>query len=267
MAPRHLGGRDHDVVADLPAERDALVGHLVFAPIHQRDQPASGGPGGLLRGRRRRLHLLGEAGGRDALCTATLGVVTIAELLATDLDLVAVEERARFGAKLHAVHEHDGVRATPDDHAGPVRRNPDKRPRRRVIPGQAKRGAIERPDRLVGGRERDPFVAELEVRHPGRKLPPAPEGWQAEIPTHRPPISGRYLSLVKDRIRIRGARQHNLSGFDLEIPRRAITVITGPSGSGKSSLAFDTIYAEGQRRYVESLSAYARQFQIGRAHV
>src|SRR5688500_16738950 len=59
---------------------------------------------------------------------------------------------------------------------------------------------------------------------------------------------------------IRGARQHNLKGFDLEIPRRTFTVVTGPSGSGKSSLAFDTIYAEGQRRYVESLSAYARQF-------
>jgi len=65
---------------------------------------------------------------------------------------------------------------------------------------------------------------------------------------------------MKDRIVVRGARQHNLKGFDLELPRRAFTVITGPSGSGKSSLAFDTIYAEGQRRYVESLSAYARQF-------
>jgi excinuclease ABC subunit A len=65
---------------------------------------------------------------------------------------------------------------------------------------------------------------------------------------------------MKDSIIVRGARQHNLKGFDLEIPRRAFTVITGPSGSGKSSLAFDTIYAEGQRRYVESLSAYARQF-------
>ncbi|HSC32532.1 MAG TPA: excinuclease ABC subunit UvrA [Gemmatimonadaceae bacterium] len=65
---------------------------------------------------------------------------------------------------------------------------------------------------------------------------------------------------MKSHITIRGARQHNLKGFDLEIPRRAITVVTGPSGSGKSSLAFDTIYAEGQRRYVESLSAYARQF-------
>jgi excinuclease ABC subunit A len=65
---------------------------------------------------------------------------------------------------------------------------------------------------------------------------------------------------MKDRIIVRGARQHNLKNFDLEIPRRTFTVITGPSGSGKSSLAFDTIYAEGQRRYVESLSAYARQF-------
>jgi excinuclease ABC subunit A len=65
---------------------------------------------------------------------------------------------------------------------------------------------------------------------------------------------------MKDKIVVRGARQHNLKNLDLEIPRRALTVITGPSGSGKSSLAFDTIYAEGQRRYVESLSAYARQF-------
>ncbi|PKQ20663.1 MAG: excinuclease ABC subunit UvrA [Actinobacteria bacterium HGW-Actinobacteria-6] len=63
-----------------------------------------------------------------------------------------------------------------------------------------------------------------------------------------------------DRILIRGAREHNLKGFDLELPRDQLVVITGLSGSGKSSLAFDTIYAEGQRRYVESLSAYARQF-------
>src|SRR6266436_975686 len=62
------------------------------------------------------------------------------------------------------------------------------------------------------------------------------------------------------KIVIRGARQHNLKNIDLEIPRNTLTVITGLSGSGKSSLAFDTIYAEGQRRYVETLSAYARQF-------
>src|ERR671933_2916243 len=59
---------------------------------------------------------------------------------------------------------------------------------------------------------------------------------------------------------VRGAREHNLRNIDVTIPRDRLTVITGLSGSGKSSLAFDTIYAEGQRRYVESLSAYARQF-------
>src|SRR5438876_3576191 len=63
-----------------------------------------------------------------------------------------------------------------------------------------------------------------------------------------------------NRIVISGARAHNLKGIDLELPRDSLIVITGLSGSGKSSLAFDTIYAEGQRRYVESLSAYARQF-------
>src|SRR5258705_291579 len=61
-------------------------------------------------------------------------------------------------------------------------------------------------------------------------------------------------------IRVRGAREHNLKNIDVELPRDRLVVITGLSGSGKSSLAFDTVYAEGQRRYVESLSAYARQF-------
>src|SRR5687767_2094046 len=63
-----------------------------------------------------------------------------------------------------------------------------------------------------------------------------------------------------DSIIVRGAREHNLKNIDVTIPREKLVVITGVSGSGKSSLAFDTIYAEGQRRYVESLSAYARQF-------
>ncbi len=71
--------------------------------------------------------------------------------------------------------------------------------------------------------------------------------------THPDDEPGRWL-------RIRGARQHNLRGFDLDLPRGELTVIAGVSGSGKSSLAFDTLYAEGQRRYVESVSAYAKQF-------
>src|SRR6476660_5521856 len=62
------------------------------------------------------------------------------------------------------------------------------------------------------------------------------------------------------KISVRGARQHNLKNISVEIPRNTLTVVTGLSGSGKSSLAFDTIYAEGQRRYVETLSPYARQF-------
>ena len=66
--------------------------------------------------------------------------------------------------------------------------------------------------------------------------------------------------MAKDKIIIKGAREHNLQGIDVEIPRDKLVVLTGVSGSGKSSLAFDTLYAEGQRRYVESLSAYARQF-------
>ncbi|MBL8744845.1 MAG: excinuclease ABC subunit UvrA, partial [Phycisphaerae bacterium] len=61
-------------------------------------------------------------------------------------------------------------------------------------------------------------------------------------------------------MRVRGAREHNLKGLDVDIPRDCLVVITGLSGSGKSSLAFDTIFAEGQRKYMESLSAYARQF-------
>ena len=65
---------------------------------------------------------------------------------------------------------------------------------------------------------------------------------------------------MKEELRIQGAREHNLKNVDLTLPRNKLIVFTGLSGSGKSSLAFDTIYAEGQRRYVESLSSYARQF-------
>src|SRR5215467_7428005 len=66
--------------------------------------------------------------------------------------------------------------------------------------------------------------------------------------------------MPSDELVIHGAREHNLKNIDVRLPRDKLVVITGLSGSGKSSLAFDTIYAEGQRRYVESLSAYARQF-------
>ena len=70
----------------------------------------------------------------------------------------------------------------------------------------------------------------------------------------------RSLIHKEDCIRIMGAREHNLKNIDVTIPRNELVVLTGLSGSGKSSLAFDTIYAEGQRRYMESLSSYARQF-------
>ena len=78
--------------------------------------------------------------------------------------------------------------------------------------------------------------------------------------------------MANDKIVIKGAREHNLKNIDLTLPREKFIVMTGLSGSGKSSLAFDTIYADGQRRYVESLSSYARMFlgrmdKIGRAHV
>src|SRR5512137_270986 len=68
------------------------------------------------------------------------------------------------------------------------------------------------------------------------------------------------MKMYQDKLVIRGAQQHNLKGVNLTLPRNKLIVITGVSGSGKSSLAFDTLYAEGQRRYVESLSSYARQF-------
>ncbi|MBI3580377.1 MAG: hypothetical protein HY089_13310, partial [Ignavibacteriales bacterium] len=76
--------------------------------------------------------------------------------------------------------------------------------------------------------------------------------------TPSPTNSGSGKKLTK--IIVRGARVHNLKNISLELPRNKLIVVTGVSGSGKSSLAFDTIYAEGQRRYVESLSSYARQF-------
>src|SRR5207249_268837 len=70
----------------------------------------------------------------------------------------------------------------------------------------------------------------------------------------------RVMRHPPERVVLRNVRQHNLKGITVEFPRRALSVVTGPSGSGKSSLAFDTLYAEGQRRYIESLSTYAKQF-------
>ena len=85
-------------------------------------------------------------------------------------------------------------------------------------------------------------MIDSEVANPGESGPP------------------RVVLIASDSIAIRGARTHNLKSINVDIPHNALTVVSGVSGSGKSSLAFDTIYAEGQRRYVESLSAYARQF-------
>ncbi|MGG6239183.1 excinuclease ABC subunit UvrA [Nodosilinea sp. AN01ver1] len=85
-------------------------------------------------------------------------------------------------------------------------------------------------------------------------------GSSARTDSSSPGLAHHHAAIDDNVIRIRGARQHNLKNLDLEIPRNQLIVFTGVSGSGKSSLAFDTIFAEGQRRYVESLSAYARQF-------
>ncbi len=88
---------------------------------------------------------------------------------------------------------------------------------------------------------------------PKRAVSPPPFPALRNHIVSKPPVESRA-------IRIRGARQNNLKNIDLDIPTGELVVVTGVSGSGKSSLVFDTLYAEGQRRYVESLSAYARQF-------
>src|SRR5262249_3824602 len=109
---------------------------------------------------------------------------------------------------------------------------------------------------------------------PSRKWNPGGAGLRVSTQGARPggswglewkfrPRGAAHEAITKmelDRIIITGARQHNLKNVTVEIPKKKLVVITGVSGSGKSSLAFDTLYAEGQRRYIESLNAYARQF-------
>ncbi len=109
-------------------------------------------------------------------------------------------------------------------------------------------------------------VAAVEASHTGRALKrildgPAPAVGKAKNkPKGKVKGSKKSSDMFLADIAVRGARQHNLKGVDVDIPRHKMTVCSGPSGSGKSSLAIDTLYAEGQRRYVESLSSYARQF-------
>ena len=99
-----------------------------------------------------------------------------------------------------------------------------------------------------------------------KKIPQPSWTGPVDVATRKCPVKGLLkamggsFSMSTETIVVRGARVHNLKNIDFEIPHNSLTVVTGVSGSGKSSLAFDTIYAEGQRRYVESLSAYARQF-------
>src|SRR5688572_13704606 len=100
-------------------------------------------------------------------------------------------------------------------------------------------------------------MAEAEAQRPRPsivRLPTASQGTGAQ------PAAGETGAAPTSYIRVRGARTHNLKNISVDLPRQRLIVVTGLSGSGKSSLAFDTLYAEGQRRYVESLSAYARQF-------
>src|SRR5699024_2034774 len=104
-----------------------------------------------------------------------------------------------------------------------------------------RRGAISVATERVGGR----WYLRLRERRPSHAL------------RDMAVTSTRKENLMVDRLIVRGAREHNLKGVDIDVPREALIVFTGLSGSGKSSLAFDTIFAEGQRRYVESLTVYA----------
>src|SRR6185295_14139763 len=148
-----------------------------------------------------------------------------------------------------------GLGAGPDrDLVGGRPGGPDRRRRGVRGGGGAARGGAGRAGvaRVARGLPRARGAA-ARLAGGSRNAPRRPEGGRGWV-RHNSQI------MASDRIVVRGAREHNLKGFDVEIPRDQLVVLTGLSGSGKSSLAFDTIYAEGQRRYVESLSAYARQF-------
>ncbi|HEY1786315.1 MAG TPA: excinuclease ABC subunit UvrA, partial [Pirellulales bacterium] len=111
---------------------------------------------------------------------------------------------------------------------------------------------------VAAGTPRD--VAQVDASYTGRALRALLDGSAAQRAAARPRVRPHAALPTTKAIRVQGARQHNLKSIDVEIPRDKMTVCCGMSGSGKSSLAMDTVYAEGQRRYVESLSAYARQF-------
>src|SRR3954468_16556546 len=98
---------------------------------------------------------------------------------------------------------------------------------------------------------------QISIRDAIQRPPLLSEPPQLSLPDS---LTRKFGNMAKEFIRVGGAREHNLKNISIDIPRDKLVVITGLSGSGKSSLAFDTLYAEGQRKYVESLSAYARQF-------
>ena len=156
----------------------------------------------------------------------------------------------------HRLREPVGAHREPEQHRGVVRHRPGVQREHRQQqeqPQHARRvDCGERTDRAALLR-RERRLACIVVGSDWRCL-------LGSAYISRLPGGHSNRTIAMDVIRIRGARTHNLQGIDLDLPRDRLIVITGLSGSGKSSLAFDTIYAEGQRRYVESLSAYARQF-------
>ena len=137
-------------------------------------------------------------------------------------------------------------------HAAPYHPRPDANGAHFIVPTTKRRSAAK-PKPAAAKVDAD-APTEPEVRRVNPKQTPV------EVDGALAPKSGAHRRDPLRSIRVRGAREHNLKGIDVEIPRDRLVVITGLSGSGKSSLAFDTIFAEGQRKYMESLSAYARQF-------